>query len=122
MSWYFFGGFSAYAMLPSTRVVNHSGWAVTHGWSGEHCSARSRATSRPSSRARATKASKSANVPSSAWMASWPPWAEPVAYGEPGSVGAQVSELLPVSYTHLRAHETRHDLVCRLLLEKKKNT
>src|SRR5450756_98005 len=28
--------------------------------------------------------------------------------------------LMPVSYTHLRAHETRHDLVCRLLLEKKK--
>src|SRR5450756_1737501 len=28
--------------------------------------------------------------------------------------------LTPVSYTHLRAHETRHDLVCRLLLEKKK--
>src|SRR5450756_1658958 len=27
---------------------------------------------------------------------------------------------LAVSYTHLRAHETRHDLVCRLLLEKKK--
>src|SRR5450759_4835338 len=27
----------------------------------------------------------------------------------------------PVSYTHLRAHETRHDLVCRLLLEKKKH-
>src|SRR5450756_1899908 len=23
---------------------------------------------------------------------------------------------IPVSYTHLRAHETRHDLVCRLLL------
>src|SRR5665648_403746 len=30
--------------------------------------------------------------------------------------------LTPVSYTHLRAHETRHDLVCRLLLEKKKQT
>ena len=29
---------------------------------------------------------------------------------------------IPVSYTHLRAHETRHDLVCRLLLEKKKKT
>src|SRR5659263_543708 len=28
--------------------------------------------------------------------------------------------LRAVSYTHLRAHETRHDLVCRLLLEKKK--
>src|SRR5450756_3049847 len=27
---------------------------------------------------------------------------------------------MTVSYTHLRAHETRHELVCRLLLEKKK--
>ena len=27
---------------------------------------------------------------------------------------------LPVSYTHLRAHETVLDIVCRLLLEKKK--
>ena len=27
--------------------------------------------------------------------------------------------LIPVSYTHLRAHETEADLVCRLLLEKK---
>ena len=26
----------------------------------------------------------------------------------------------PVSYTHLRAHETRGNIVCRLLLEKKK--
>src|SRR5450756_1078156 len=31
-------------------------------------------------------------------------------------------DTVPVSYTHLRAHETRHDLVCRLLLEKKKIT
>ena len=29
--------------------------------------------------------------------------------------------IIPVSYTHLRAHETVLDLVCRLLLEKKKN-
>ena len=28
----------------------------------------------------------------------------------------------PVSYTHLRAHETVLDLVCRLLLEKKKQS
>src|SRR5665213_1444624 len=28
---------------------------------------------------------------------------------------------IPVSYTHLRAHETGRDLVCRLLLEKKKH-
>src|SRR5665648_1039265 len=32
-----------------------------------------------------------------------------------GSV--QTAVLVSVSYTHLRAHETRHDLVCRLLLE-----
>ena len=32
-----------------------------------------------------------------------------------------IAELpIPVSYTHLRAHETRGNLVCRLLLEKKK--
>eukprot|EP00658_Telonema_sp_P-2_P063126 TRINITY_DN51837_c0_g1_i1.p1 TRINITY_DN51837_c0_g1~~TRINITY_DN51837_c0_g1_i1.p1 ORF type:complete len:299 (+),score=35.14 TRINITY_DN51837_c0_g1_i1:157-1053(+) len=31
-----------------------------------------------------------------------------------------VEDLLPVSYTHLRAHETPEHLVCRLLLEKKK--
>ena len=28
--------------------------------------------------------------------------------------------IIAVSYTHLRAHETVLDLVCRLLLEKKK--
>src|SRR5450756_921983 len=32
---------------------------------------------------------------------------------------AMARNLVPVSYTHLRAHETRHDLVCRLLLETK---
>src|SRR5450759_1780697 len=32
--------------------------------------------------------------------------------------GVSAKDLIPVSYTHLRAHETRHDLVCRLLLEK----
>src|SRR5450756_1989024 len=32
----------------------------------------------------------------------------------------RLTQQFPVSYTHLRAHETRHDLVCRLLLEKKK--
>ena len=32
------------------------------------------------------------------------------------------SSPLPVSYTHLRAHETVLDLVCRLLLEKNKTT
>ena len=33
-----------------------------------------------------------------------------------GSIRAQSPVLGPVSYTHLRAHETRHDLGCRLML------
>src|SRR5665811_2507519 len=39
---------------------------------------------------------------------------------EAGYVGSR--GIHPVSYTHLRAHETVLDLVCRLLLEKKKTT
>ena len=37
--------------------------------------------------------------------------------------GLELEALTPttVSYTHLRAHETGRNLVCRLLLEKKKN-
>ena len=31
-----------------------------------------------------------------------------------------ITLVIPVSYTHLRAHETKANLVCRLLLEKKK--
>src|SRR5665648_1228301 len=34
------------------------------------------------------------------------------------SPAALAHDPMPVSYTHLRAHETRPDLVCRLLLEK----
>ena len=34
----------------------------------------------------------------------------------------QVANTEPVSYTHLRAHETVLDLVCRLLLENTQNT
>ena len=35
-------------------------------------------------------------------------------------LGCIIGYRSPVSYTHLRAHETVLDLVCRLLLEKKK--
>src|SRR5450756_2621024 len=41
---------------------------------------------------------------------------------DPVGFSYAITELASVSYTHLRAHETRHDLVCRLLLEKKKQT
>src|SRR5665648_1166980 len=36
------------------------------------------------------------------------------------TIAQLICNIHAVSYTHLRAHETRHDLVCRLLLEKKK--
>eukprot|EP00825_Cyclidium_porcatum_P024758 TRINITY_DN27119_c0_g1_i1.p4 TRINITY_DN27119_c0_g1~~TRINITY_DN27119_c0_g1_i1.p4 ORF type:complete len:162 (-),score=7.23 TRINITY_DN27119_c0_g1_i1:10-495(-) len=39
---------------------------------------------------------------------------------ENSDIPPKCQSLYSVSYTHLRAHETRHDLVCRLLLEKKK--
>ena len=42
--------------------------------------------------------------------------------GEAGHPKQRRLSFHPVSYTHLRAHETVLDLVCRLLLEKKKNT
>src|SRR5450759_5891188 len=38
--------------------------------------------------------------------------------GESGPGSSPYAVHRAVSYTHLRAHETRHDLVCRLLLEK----
>ena len=41
---------------------------------------------------------------------------------EIGRLDTEIALVEPVSYTHLRAHETVLDLVCRLLLEKKKNT
>ena len=42
--------------------------------------------------------------------------------GQAGAARHGISRALPVSYTHLRAHETVLDIVCRLLLEKKKTT
>src|SRR5665648_1164766 len=40
-----------------------------------------------------------------------------IILNEKGTICCLQNEGTPVSYTHLRAHETRHDLVCRLLLE-----
>ena len=49
---------------------------------------------------------------------------EKIEKGElkPGDKLPSEAELMAVSYTHLRAHETDSYLVCRLLLEKKKKT
>jgi len=47
----------------------------------------------PSSRAAARNAWKSAIVPRSEWIASWPPSAAPIAHGEPTSPGAATSAL-----------------------------
>ena len=44
------------------------------------------------------------------------------AGGRQAALGQHFHRAQPVSYTHLRAHETVLDLVCRLLLEKKTHT
>ena len=46
------------------------------------------------------------------WFDKLLPWRKPSV--------EDMANVVPVSYTHLRAHETVLDLVCRLLLEKKK--
>ena len=38
-----------------------------------------------------------------------------------GLLSEEGSTVVPVSYAHLRAHETKAKLVCRVLLEKKKH-
>ena len=46
---------------------------------------------------------------------------DPYINVDPGTMSPfQHGEVFAVSYTHLRAHETGRNLVCRLLLEKKK--
>ena len=45
-----------------------------------------------------------------------------IRYEYPLAFARMQKAVEPVSYTHLRAHETVLDLVCRLLLEKKKHT
>src|SRR3954454_22910278 len=94
MSWYFLGGFSAYLSVPSGRCWNHSGCSVSHGWSADAFSARSKQTSMPCVLAVLQRLTTSAWVPSSGWTASWPPSSAPIAYGEPGSSGPAVRLLL----------------------------
>src|SRR5678815_4630826 len=49
-----------------------------------------------------------------------PPCIVEYFYSAPASCTVYCPDGTPVSYTHLRAHETPEHLVCRLLLEKKK--
>src|SRR5664279_4061706 len=44
---------------------------------------------------------------------------KPKQHLAPGCEAVHTHAITPVSYTHLRAHETDSYLVCRLLLEKK---
>src|SRR5665648_444543 len=64
----------------------------------------------------------SSDVISSGSMVSMPSRSQPDNEKTPGCSALNITNrrcacLISVSYTHLRAHETRHDLVCRLLLE-----
>src|SRR6478609_1188989 len=93
MSWYFFGGFSAYFSVPSGRRWNHSGCSFSHGWSGEHWIAKSSAISIPSFFASATSARNSFSLPSDGSIASCPPSFAPIAQGLPASPGSPLSEV-----------------------------
>src|SRR5678816_4045120 len=57
-------------------------------------------------------------VPERTHRAGWSCWRESIKIKR----YKVVVRFTTVSYTHLRAHETPEHLVCRLLLEKKKNT
>src|SRR6266511_1510636 len=94
MSSYFFGGFSAYWIEPSARLRNQSGCSRTHGWSGEHWNAMSRAIWIPWAAAAATRRSNSPNVPRSGWIAVCPPSSPPMAHGEPTTPGPREGALL----------------------------
>ncbi len=93
MSWYFFGGFSAYFRVPSGRWWNHSGCSFSQGWSALQLSAKSRAISIPTAFAASTRSSKEETSPRPGSIASWPPSSEPIAQGLPGSSGPATSEL-----------------------------
>src|SRR5665648_1177686 len=60
-------------------------------------------------------------VPISLYLPKPTEWSKSYKCPKVATQGTSSTPLISVSYTHLRAHETRHDLVCRLLLEKKKN-
>ena len=94
MSWYFFGGFSAYWIVPSGRWANHVGCSVTHGWSGVHWKAMSRASSMPRRWHSSASLTTSSTVPSSGCTAVCPPSGAPIAHGLPVSSDDGVVVLL----------------------------
>ena len=94
MSSYFFGGFSAYRIEPSGRRRNHCGCSLSQGWSGEHCTAKSSATSMPYRLQAATKPRKSSSVPSSGCTASWPPSAAADRIGAAGIALARAQRVV----------------------------
>ena len=95
MSWYFFGGFSAYLIVPSGRWWNHSGCS-------RHPGMVRRALERVVERdldpvlaaRRARNARKSSSVPRAGSIALCPPCSLPMAHGEPGSSGPAVERVV----------------------------
>src|SRR5450756_1467882 len=67
-----------------------------------------------------TSTSTRCSIRMSAYRAPVSTWNRRIMYAARPVYATVEARAAPVSYTHLRAHETRHDLVCRLLLEKKK--
>ena len=91
MSWYFFGGFSAYAIVPSGAVVEPLRVLLHPGVVGGALQREVEGDLQPQLARRAPRSrSKSSSVPRSGWMASWPPSGEPIAHGTPTSSGPAV--------------------------------
>ena len=111
MSWYFLGGFSAYAIDPSARVVNHSGCSVTQGGraSVERDVEGDLQPLGPRLRDEGREVLLRAEVRVDRVC---PPSGEPIAYGQPGSPGWASSVLLrplrnvvPIGCTGVQVHD-----------------
>src|SRR5665647_3979375 len=96
----------------ATGCGSRTGTASTASWPGSSPAAPG--TSQPGS-VRPARPPCAAGAPNG-----WPPGCSTNSSKKPSPATTGSSPLDPVSYTHLRAHETDSYLVCRLLLEKKK--
>src|SRR5450759_4257888 len=91
--------------------VQLHGWAS--GWGGVVMIPRRAISANPPHVAGGPRHAEPTASPTASGRLSGPP--APVLYATPQMYGAQTTYAGSVSYTHLRAHETRHDIVCRLL-------
>ncbi len=95
MSWYFFGGFSAYCTLPSGRCLNHCGCSLHVGVIGRALKGDVERNLDAEARAPVQAAGGSPpSVPSCGRISLWPPSAAPIAQGLPTSSGLGLERIV----------------------------